>query len=434
LWVTGLSDDAWPLTARPNPFIPAVLQRRAGIPEASAEASLALDRHITEGWLRGATDVVLSHALVEGGEAGGEQARAASALIRHVALSGGIEAPVVARYAEQLQAIGRQEPIVEVGLMPLPVPTSLRGGATVLRDQSACAFRGFARHRLGATPLLAPAGGLDAAERGTLLHRVLNLVWSELKSHTGLISKEADAMHQLVKDAAGKAIREVHDKGAESLAGRFAVIERDRLVRVVVEWLDYERERAPFNVVACEQSRQATLAGLSMTLRLDRLDRLEDGTHAIIDYKTGQARVASWLGERPDEPQLPLYLHTAEQDISTIAYARVKRGERGKVFGFAGVSAVDGLLPDVTPIEQQRGMPDKGYVSWDVLVESWDTALTALANDFTHGVATVDPKHGGLTCAQCDLHGICRIAEWTGHAIAAEDSTGGPAANGADDE
>ena len=38
LWVTGLSEDAWPLAVRPNPFIPALLQRAAGVPEASARS------------------------------------------------------------------------------------------------------------------------------------------------------------------------------------------------------------------------------------------------------------------------------------------------------------------------------------------------------------------------------------------------------------
>ena len=51
LWVMGLSVDAWPLAARPNPFLPLALQREAGIPESSAQASLELDRRITQGWL-----------------------------------------------------------------------------------------------------------------------------------------------------------------------------------------------------------------------------------------------------------------------------------------------------------------------------------------------------------------------------------------------
>jgi len=61
LWVTGLTDEAWPLKSSPNPFLPLAQQRKAGIPEASAETSLALDRRITEGWLGAADEVVFSY-------------------------------------------------------------------------------------------------------------------------------------------------------------------------------------------------------------------------------------------------------------------------------------------------------------------------------------------------------------------------------------
>ena len=66
---------------------------------------------------------------------------------------------------------------------------------------------------------------------------------------------------------------------------------------------------------------------------------------------------------------------------------------------------------DVAPIEKKRGMEKAGYVSWDVLTEEWDSSLRALARGFANGDAKVDPKNGGLTCAQCDLQSVCRVAE-----------------------
>src|SRR5262249_24401354 len=65
LWVRGLTDDAWPLKARPDPFLPLALQRKAGLPAASAEPSLELDRRITEGWKHAAGEVVFSSYLKE---------------------------------------------------------------------------------------------------------------------------------------------------------------------------------------------------------------------------------------------------------------------------------------------------------------------------------------------------------------------------------
>ena len=433
LWVTGLSEDAWPLGARPNPFLPAVLQRASGVTEASAAASLALDQRITEGWRACAQEVVFSHAQT--GEGSIEQQRAASALTRNIAptkMSMLIADGATTDYARELFALRQREPIPDTPLPALPTPTKVGGGATVLRDQAACAFRAFARHRLGARTLATPEAGLDAAERGTLLHRVLSLVWTQLKTHARLMALGEAAMAQLVLEAASKAITEASATGLDSLAGRFADIERARLCRLVIEWLAYEKERAPFEVVACEQARDVTLAGLSMRLRLDRLDKLADGTHALIDYKSGAAKVASWLGERLDEPQLPLYFHTKEQTVSVLAFARVKRGVRGKTFGFEGVSAAENLLTDVGPIENKFGMEKKGYISWDVLVEEWEDSLNALAGNFIGGDVAVDPKNGNLTCAQCDLQSVCRISELTGTPLA--DDENGVSGARADDE
>lgn len=427
LWVTGLHEDAWPLAARPNPFIPAGLQRAAGVPEASAAASLALDQHLTEGWLVAATEVVFSHALTGNGSQISEHPRAASALSRNIAASAAallIGKSLPGNYAQALFSIRQRENILDTPLLALPKPTKLAGGAAVLRDQAACPFRAFARYRLGARTLAVPGAGLDAAERGTLLHHVLSMVWTHLGSHSGLTALHEPALEQLVSKLVQMAIAEAYRKGMDSLNGRFAVIEHARLCRLVGEWLNYERGRAPFEVIACEQSRDVSLAGLSMQLRLDRLDRLGDGTHALIDYKTGVAKISGWLGKRPDEPQLPLYFQTSAHSVSTLAFARVKRGARGKVFGFEGVSATENLLPDVGPIENKHGMEKKGYISWDVLTAEWDTTLNNLARNFIAGDTAVDPKNGSLTCAQCDLQSVCRISELTGSVIADDDNAG----------
>ncbi|MEQ1518298.1 MAG: PD-(D/E)XK nuclease family protein, partial [Usitatibacteraceae bacterium] len=424
IWVSGLSDDAWPFPARPNPLIPAILQRAAGVTEASAATSLGLDQRITDGWRSCAPEVVFSHALTADTASDGGQVRAASALTRDIsltAISSLIEGSAETDYVRALVALRARQAIPDLPFTSLGAPTTVRGGASVLRDQSACPFRAFARHRLGARPLEVPEVGLDAAERGTLLHRVLSLVWTNLASHAILISKDGVALGRLVADAVSKAIAEAGMEGSEGLKGRFAEIEHARLSRLVIDWLNYEKERSPFEVVACEMSREVTLSGLTMRLRLDRLDRLADGTHALIDYKTGVAKVAAWLGERPDEPQLPLYFQTTEEPVSVLAFARVKRGLRGKSFGFEGVSAADDLLPDVAPIEKKFGMEKKGYTSWDVLTAEWERSLGNLVSGFVSGNANVDPKNGNLTCAQCDLHGLCRISELSGSPLSDDD-------------
>ena len=424
IWVTGLDETAWPIAARANAFIPAVLQRAVGVTEASSAASLALDEAITARWQRSAKEVVFSHAKTPRGNAAGDQPRAASALTRPIAL-GEFSALVGSAhcfdYAAALFAIGQREAIPDLPFAALPTPVKVSGGASVITDFAACPFRAFARHRLGARPLNVPDAGLGAMERGIVLHRVLHIIWTTLGNHASLLAIDETSRVQLVNNAVSQAIKEAHDSGQEVLSGRFAELEQGRLACLAQRWLGYETERTPFTVVAGEQAREVTLAGLLMRLRLDRLDELADGTHALIDYKTGNVKLASWLGERPDEPQLPLYFLTANETISALAFARVKRGVRGKTFGFEGVSAAEDLLLDVGPIENKFGMEKKGYVSWDVLITEWETALTGIAQKFIAGDTTVDPKNGRPTCGQCDLQSVCRIAELQGRDITTDE-------------
>src|SRR5258708_26411837 len=65
LWVASLTDEGWPRDAHPNPFIPVALQKKAGIPQARAEASLALDRRITDEWQAPAAEVVFSQPTTD---------------------------------------------------------------------------------------------------------------------------------------------------------------------------------------------------------------------------------------------------------------------------------------------------------------------------------------------------------------------------------
>src|SRR4029077_11961700 len=97
-WVSGLTDETWPRDARPNPFIPIALQKRAGIPQASAESAAARDRRITDQWQRAAREVVFSHPAKDE-----DRDLAPSPLISGIP-TGNIAAPDYPRYRDLIYA------------------------------------------------------------------------------------------------------------------------------------------------------------------------------------------------------------------------------------------------------------------------------------------------------------------------------------------
>jgi hypothetical protein len=111
-------------------------------------------------------------------------------------------------YASYRGAVHRLRAI-ERGADAKPPPlreTAVRGGASVLRDQSACPFRGLALHRLGADGLEAPHAGLDARERGTLVHRTLAGIWAQLKTRDALDAMPPAGLEALLAKAAEDAV------------------------------------------------------------------------------------------------------------------------------------------------------------------------------------------------------------------------------------
>jgi ATP-dependent helicase/nuclease subunit B len=380
LWVSGLTDDAWPRDARPNPFIPIALQKKAGIPQASAEGAAARDRRITDDWQSAAGEVVFSHPAKDE-----DRDLAPSPLIKERP-ENAIAIPDYPRYRDLIFAARKLEAF-EDHRAPRVKPGPHRGGTRVLADQAACPFRAFARWRLGADALEEPAPGLDPRDRGKLLHALMREIWSRVRSHSNL----AKDLTTVIAQAAQTAVSEM------GLTGRYAELERERLARLAGEWLEVERQRAPFEVQSLEDEREISVAGLQFKSRIDRMDRLQRGGHVLIDYKSGGfPSPKHWEGPRPDDPQLPLYAVAAPEELAAVTFARLKPGE----MKFMGYSRAEQLLPNV-----------QIYRDWPKLLEQWKADAAALGKAFAEGDAHVDPKEDLKTCRRCDLQTLCRVYE-----------------------
>ena len=195
LFVTGLHDEAWPDAARPNPLLPVALQRARRVPHAGAEWELGFAGRMTALWLGGARHIAFSHPAADGDRALRGSPLLADIPVAEPELSRartgertGLETGSDATYAETLRGSARLERLTDAAAPPLEPGYQVSGGAAVFCNQSACPFRAFAIHRLGATGLEEGRPGLDARERGILLHRTLSQLWGELESRARVLS------------------------------------------------------------------------------------------------------------------------------------------------------------------------------------------------------------------------------------------------------
>jgi probable DNA repair protein len=395
----GLSDESWPRGPRPNPFLPAERQRAAGVPQGSAAGMLELARRLTGEWLSCAGEVVLSHPQREDDREFKPSPLIVAVPERPLAL------PDYASYRDAVHGLRRLERGEDATAPPLEGAVAAVGGTAVIRDHAACPFRALARHRLGAESLEVPHAGLDAKERGTLVHRLLAQAWAQLKTRGALEAIPDDDLDALLARSAEDAVARIRRERPTVLSGRFAGIERRRLARLAREWLELEKRREGFTVLATEDKRRIEIGGLTLNARLDRVDRTDDGRRIVIDYKTGAASPGAMLGERPDEPQLPLYVVGAELDAAAVAFAHVKAGE----MRFSALARDEDLLPDTRAFSESR-YRDR-YGSWQEVVAAWRADLARIAGAFVAGRAEVNPKQYPGTCLYCDVKPFCRIYE-----------------------
>jgi ATP-dependent helicase/nuclease subunit B len=153
-----------------------------------------------------------------------------------------------------------------------------------------------------------------------------------------------------------------------------------------------------FTVEEPEQERTVEIGGLTVKVRLDRLDKLANGLYALIDYKSKAPKLGDWDGDRPESPQVPIYAVTSREPLAALAFAQVRTGENL----FKGYTTIDGALPGIKPI-------DAGEL--DGRIAEWRRVLEALGQDFRRGRAPVDPKDQFKTCDFCHLSALCRVEE-----------------------
>jgi RecB family exonuclease len=175
-------------------------------------------------------------------------------------------------------------------------------------------------------------------------------------------------------------------------------VEEERMRQVLRAWVELEKSRPDFVVAEREAVRQLVVGGLTMNVRVDRLDRLPDGGALLIDYKSGRSLdtgLSRLYEERLMQPQLPLYA-LACPEARGVCYAELDRGK----CRMQGVAAEEGAAPGVKQVREDVG-------DWESLRALWRKRLGALAEEFTAGRADADPK-AKSGCGYCEQASLCR--------------------------
>jgi ATP-dependent helicase/nuclease subunit B len=296
----ALNEGSWPQRTRNDPWLNRPMKRGIGLDPPERRIGAAAHDFI-EGM--GAARVVLSRSE----RADGAPTVASRWLLRLTTLLGEVQTKAMRARGDHWQDLARSmdQPAHPPSPARRPSPTppvaarpsrlSVTAIETLIRDPYAI----YARDILKLDPVDPIGGDPGAAEKGTLIHDILA---EFLETWTGPFDATAEARlleigrRYFEKVDAFPAIRAIWWLRFERIASAFLCNEAGWAGEIVKRHLEIagamELDLTPGRVV-------------TLSARADRIDLRADGSHVVIDYKTGQApsakEVAALLA-----PQLPL--------------------------------------------------------------------------------------------------------------------------------
>jgi len=413
IWFLGADEESWPSVASTHPFLPLHVQREYAMPHASHLVDWEFSKAITTRLLSSAAAVYFSYPA----QKGDVETRPSRLISQLAGQAGPLPHDLVTPAHNKPSAYA-----VEDYTTKAYSGGHLQGGSSVLSSQSQCPFKAFATARLGARGWDPAENGLNAKQRGQMLHDVLHSIWmgrpKGIKTHGDLLAIGDDDLSKFVRKHV-KAVMQssVPVQVREQMPALYLELEESRLTRLITEWLHFEKTRIAFTVETTEAKSPVTIAGLSMNLRLDRVDRLHDGSQLVVDYKTGTVDPKAWDLPRPDDVQLPLYKLFGLAPLQPSLFESYGGPASGGLV-FARVRTGDTCFAG--RVADAKGTIDPGLSGNSSLVKrrltateesAWKEYIEGLAEDFVRGRAEVDPRDYPKTCERCGLQAVCRIQE-----------------------
>ncbi|MBX3564950.1 MAG: double-strand break repair protein AddB [Sphingomonas sp.] len=263
----GLNEGVWPGLPAPDPWLAPRIRAELELP--GLERRIGISAHDLAGAL-GAREVLLTRARRDSSA----PTIASRFWLRLEALSGGlIRADDLAAWARAIDEPGRHEPSARPEPSPPVAARPKVISVTEVDRLKADPYAFYAKRMLRLAPLDPVDADPSAAWRGTAVHDVLEQ-WARHddcapdRLHARALAMLADERtHPMMRALWQPRLMEAIDWIAREIAAQAA---------------DGRR------VLGVEQEGQIQFAGVTLKGKFDRIDRLPDGTLAVVDYKTGQ--------------------------------------------------------------------------------------------------------------------------------------------------
>jgi ATP-dependent helicase/nuclease subunit B len=264
----GLNEGVWPALPAPDPWLAPRIRANLGLP--NLEFRVGLSAHDF------ASALGAPHALITRARRDSRSPTIASRLwLRLQAMTGGLVRDTrLERLALSLDDPGAPRPVDRPAPKPPREQRPTKISVTSVDRLKADPFAFYAQAVLGLRRLDPVDADHSAAWKGTAVHEVLE-AW--LRDDDCDPAKLVDRARSLL--------------ASETIHPMLRALWQPRLMEAI-RWIE-EQEVANRALgrrpITAEKRGEATLDGVLLHGKADRIDRLPDGTVAIVDYKTGKA-------------------------------------------------------------------------------------------------------------------------------------------------
>jgi probable DNA repair protein len=356
LWVTGLTTEQWPPPGRPLALVSRPLQRKYGMPDADPADTAAYARRVLSRLAQSAACCVFSHARRDVDRELTPAAFADSLVSIDPPVDPGWHAATLADSARVDTLLEDPVPAVQPG-------ETVAGGAGTIQRQITEPFAAFVHGRLGVTFIQSIVSGLSPMLRGNLLHDAAFRLYADLPSAQQLIEWDDTELKMRVERACDDALRR-YRRDPDAVLDELLRLERERLTLLLAELVNIDRQREPFRIDSVEADLDTRLAGIDLRLRVDRMDRFDDGSLAILDYKSGTRRRFVDAAGEPLDVQLVVYASAVDEPVAELGLYHLDRRTAG----------IDGA-----------GRTSMGAEAWDAWLKEWRARIHRAAERLAGG-------------------------------------------------
>ncbi|MBU2677419.1 MAG: PD-(D/E)XK nuclease family protein [Gammaproteobacteria bacterium] len=357
IWISGLTAANWPPPGNPSPLLSRRLQRQAGMPDAEPSDTLAYAEGLLMRLGGAASQVVCSYALTED-----DAEQTPTDLLQPFGVLAQTPGPDPGWHAAALSNVINTA-IVADRVPPIAPEERIAGGAGTIQRQLSEPIAAFVVGRLGVRNLQPQASGLPAPLRGNIVHDALHHLYVDTPACQEIEAWSDEEMSARIDRSLDAAFAR-HERNADTVLTELFRLERRRLSALLRRFVDLDYARGEFAIAAVEHEVAFAESGVGLSLRVDRIDRLPDGTLAILDYKTGASKKFLQGDGQPKEIQLIAYACAIEEVVSAVALVNIDMREMS--FDGAG-----------------RGYTDEA--AWPDALESWKQLVRSTCADMSRG-------------------------------------------------